>query len=180
MNNETNNQTTKICSQCKIEKEIINFKKDRNSKNGLRSNCKECDKIYRDNNLERSRKLYISYYNNRMKIDSLFKFKKQIRNLIRDALTIKVNRNYTKETKSKSILGCTSYQLKEHFQNLFEPWMNWDNRGLYNGQKNYGWDIDHIIPMSTAKTIEDVIKLNHYTNLRPRCSYLNRVHDKIK
>jgi hypothetical protein len=58
--------------------------------------------------------------------------------------------------------------------------MNWDNRGLYNGQRNYGWDIDHIIPLATAKTIEDVIKLNHYTNLRPRCSYLNRVYDKIK
>jgi hypothetical protein len=58
--------------------------------------------------------------------------------------------------------------------------MTWDNRGLYNGQKNYGWDVDHIIPKSTAKTKEEVIKLNHYTNLRPRCSYLNRVEDKRK
>lgn len=38
-----------------------------------------------------------------------------------------------------------------------------------------GGDIDHIIPVSTAKKYEDVIKLNHYTNLQPLCSYVNRV-----
>lgn len=39
--------------------------------------------------------------------------------------------------------------------------MNWDNRGLY------GWHIDHIIPLSSAKTEEEVYKLCHYTNLQP-------------
>ena len=53
--------------------------------------------------------------------------------------------------------------------------MNWSNHGLYNGQLNYGWDIDHIIPLSSVKTEEDVIRLNHYTNLQPLCSFVNRV-----
>jgi len=37
------------------------------------------------------------------------------------------------------------------------------------------------IPISYAKTEEDVIKLNHYTNLQPLCSFVNRVikRDKI-
>lgn len=52
--------------------------------------------------------------------------------------------------------------------------MNWENRGLYNGELNYGWDIDHIIPLSSARTEEDVIRLNHYTNLQPLCSKMNR------
>ena len=53
--------------------------------------------------------------------------------------------------------------------------MTWENRGLYNGELDYGWDIDHIVPICSAKTEEDVIKLNHYTNLQPLCSYTNRV-----
>ena len=35
-------------------------------------------------------------------------------------------------------------------------------------------DIDHIIPLSSAKTEEDIIRLNHYTTLQPLCSYTNR------
>jgi len=37
--------------------------------------------------------------------------------------------------------------------------MSWENRGK--------WHIDHIVPVSSAKTEQDIIKLNHYTNLRP-------------
>ena len=34
--------------------------------------------------------------------------------------------------------------------------------------ENHGeWHIDHIIPLATANTYEEVIKLNHYTNLQP-------------
>jgi hypothetical protein len=58
--------------------------------------------------------------------------------------------------------------------------MGWSNHGLYNGDFNYGWDIDHIVPVSSAKTEEDVIKLNHYTNLRPLCSFVNRVIKREK
>ena len=39
----------KICSKCKVEKPIENFKK-RNSKLGHRSECKECEKLYRATN----------------------------------------------------------------------------------------------------------------------------------
>lgn len=52
--------------------------------------------------------------------------------------------------------------------------MNWNNRGLYNGMERYGWDIDHKTPISTAKSEEDIIILNHYTNLQPLCSYTNK------
>lgn len=52
--------------------------------------------------------------------------------------------------------------------------MDWNNYGKYNGELNYGWDIDHIIPMSTAKTENDVIRLNHLTNLQPLCGKINR------
>jgi hypothetical protein len=53
--------------------------------------------------------------------------------------------------------------------------MSWNNYGLYNGELNYGWDIDHIVHMITAFNEEEVIKLNYFSNLQPLCSYINRV-----
>lgn len=55
--------------------------------------------------------------------------------------------------------------------------MNWGNYGNWNGvptEPNTAWDIDHIIPSSSAKTEEELLKLNHYTNLKPLCSFTNR------
>jgi hypothetical protein len=79
--------------------------------------------------------------------------------------------------KSKStleIIGCSYEDLKTHIESQFESWMSWDNKGLYNGTFNYGWDIDHIRPLCSAKSQEEVLSLNHYTNLRPLCSFVNR------
>ena len=52
--------------------------------------------------------------------------------------------------------------------------MTWENKGKYNGEVNYGWDIDHIIPVSSGMTEEEVVKLNHFTNLQPLCCKINR------
>ena len=37
--------------------------------------------------------------------------------------------------------------------------MNWSNQGK--------WHIDHIIPLDSAKTQEEIIKLFNYKNLQP-------------
>mgnify|MGYP002132731409 FL=1 len=37
--------------------------------------------------------------------------------------------------------------------------MTWDNYG--------DWHIDHIIPLNSAQTEEDLYKLCHYSNLQP-------------
>jgi len=42
------------------------------------------------------------------------------------------------------------------------------------GEKNYGWDLDHIIPTSSVNTEDELIKLNHFSNIQPLCSYINR------
>jgi hypothetical protein len=36
-----------------------------------------------------------------------------------------------------------------------------------HGQGIGKWNIDHIIPISSAQTEEEIYKLNHYTNLQP-------------
>ena len=104
-------------------------------------------------------------------IDPAFKLKESIKSLILKSF---IRKDKKKTSFTESILGCTYQQFKERLESQFEPWMNWDNRGLYNGTFNYGWDIDHIIPLDTAETIEDIIRLNHYTNLQPLCSKVNR------
>jgi hypothetical protein len=76
--------------------------------------------------------------------------------------------------RTTEILGCTIEEFKTYLELKFEDWMNWNNKGLYNGTPNYGWDIDHIIQLATERTEEGIIKLNHYTNLQPLCSYVNR------
>lgn len=55
--------------------------------------------------------------------------------------------------------GCSMLFLARHIEAQFLPGMSWSNYG--------DWQIDHITPISTAKTPEDVISLSHFTNLRP-------------
>jgi hypothetical protein len=90
------------------------------------------------------------------------------------------NNGYSKNTKTYNILGCSFEEFKSHLESQFESWMNWDNYGKYNGELNYGWDIDHYIPVSSATSEEEIIKLNHYTNLQPLCSKINRHIKKDK
>ena len=67
-----------------------------------------------------------------------------------------------KKYKTENILGCSFSDFKIHLESKFESWMTWDNYGLYNGELNYCWDIDHIIPLSSAKTEEDILRLNNH------------------
>ena len=155
-----------------IEK-ISEYAKVRYSKN--KDKIAEYTKQYKLINKERDRlknnKTKLTYSNNRMAIDPLYKLTQRIRQLI--SITLR-NNGYKKQSKSSIILGCTFEQFKQHLESQFEDWMNWDNYGKYNGMLNYGWDIDHITPISSAKTEDEAILLNHYTNLRPLCSKTNR------
>jgi len=149
--------------------------KDRLSENSklYRENNKEKIKKYKkDHNLKRNelRKL-------RKKNDYIFKLSENTRCLVNYAFRSKMK--YKCKTTSQ-ILGCTFKFFKEYIESKFESWMSWDNHGFYNGKFNCGWDLDHIIPISTAKNEDDVIKLNHYTNFQPLDSHINRDIKKDK
>lgn len=107
----------------------------------------------------------------RMVEDVLYKLKVNVKNLIGNSIR---NGNFKKVSPTEQILGCSYNEFKAYIESKFEDWMNWDNRALFNGSPNFGWDIDHIIPLSTAKCEADIIRLNHYTNLQPLCSFVNR------
>lgn len=70
-----------------------------------------------------------------------------------------------KSGKTFDILGYSVSDLKKHIERQFLPGMSWENRSE--------WQIDHITPSSSAKTLEDVISLNQLSNLRPMWSVEN-------
>lgn len=104
----------------------------------------------------------------------IYRFKVSLRRNIGRSLKRK---NVKKVSKTQEILGCTFEEFRIYMENSFESWMTWENYGHWNGmptEPNTAWDIEHKIPVCRATTEEEVIKLNHYTNLMPLCSYVNR------
>jgi 5-methylcytosine-specific restriction endonuclease McrA len=94
---------------------------------------------------------------------------------MRNSIRLYLERNgFIKKSKTEIILGCSFDEFKYHLESKFETWMNWSNHGKFNGEYNHGWDIDHIVPLSSTINIDEVLKLNHYTNLQPLCSKINR------
>jgi hypothetical protein len=127
-------------------------------------------KIYRNLN----RNLLCKKAKQKLMSDPLYRIRHDIRVII--SQSFKKNK-YIKPHSTEYIIGCSFKEFKAYIENKFEKWMNWNNKGNWNGistDLNQSWDIDHIIPMSSANTIKDVLRLNHYTNLQPLCSYTNR------
>jgi hypothetical protein len=109
-------------------------------------------KKYRENNKEvRNEKEKI-----RKKTDVIYKLKHLVRNRINKYLKVK---NYNKTNSAFIYIGCTPYELKIYLEQKFVDNMSWDNQGK--------WHIDHIIPLSSTKTEEELYKLCHFTNLQP-------------
>lgn len=76
----------------------------------------------------------------------------------RTHLAIK-NAGFKKKSTTAKILGCTWGDLKQHLEARMEPGMSWENYGE--------WHIDHITPLASAKSEEELIALCKYTNLQP-------------
>lgn len=204
----SNNPNMKTCIKCEVEKEKSEFNKDNSQKDKLHIRCRSCIKEinkecyeknrekrneintkYRENHSEKIKEYNKKYRENykpkrnekeRLKIqnDPLYKLSVNIRSLIRQSFKKK---GYKKNTKTYKILDCSFEKFKKHLQKQFKTWMSWDNYGKYTGEFNEGWDIDHKIPLSSATTEEELIKLCHYDNLQPLCSKVNREikRDKI-
>lgn len=186
----------KICSKCKKEKEVCEFYKSSKNPNLYRTQCKKCmnkssnnnyvlnskeilskQKIKRDSNPEinknkcrlykeknpdyfrnwvegnkNHRKEYIRNYNSSPK--------NKLKNSLRSRVNELMNKKY-ENPKTFDLLGCEFSEFLSHIENKFKDGMSWDNYGYY------GWHIDHIVPLSSAKTEDDLKKLYHFTNLQP-------------
>lgn len=118
--------------------------------------CAERSKIYRANNKERLQKKNSEYIKNKYKTDPFFKLKKTLRGRCLEAFKCVGKK---KNTKSEILIGGSFEIARAHIERQFTKGMSWDNHGE--------WEIDHLIPISSAKTEEDIASLCHYTNLQP-------------
>jgi hypothetical protein len=137
--------------------------KDRTKSYSKTEKSKKYKKKYRLENKEKISEYNVTYRD--IKKDD------QIRHRISESLK---SFGSKKNNKTVDIVGCSIEDLKLYLESKFESCMTCENYCKYNGEFNYGWNIDHIIPLSSAKTEEELIRLNHYTNLQPLCSYVNR------
>lgn len=93
----------------------------------------------------------------RRKTDNIYRLKCQVREMIKDSFKRK---NEIKNKHAEQILGC---KIDFFINYLLQTYKN-----------NYGYEwngvelvhIDHIIPLATAHTEEEIIKLCHYSNLQ--------------
>lgn len=128
-------------------------------------------KIYRDNNPEKMKTQSSRYYRehrserliygynylkNRRTEDDFFKFSDNLKTLIRMAIKQK---GYSKKSRSFQIIG-ESFEFV--WQYLIMTAIG--NYGFYD--ESIVYHIDHKIPCSLAETEEELIKLQHYTNLQ--------------
>lgn len=185
------------CKGCRLYFDISNFYKKGvvNGIQRYFSKCKKCyydtireskkisAKKYREenkDNISKARKKYkeknkdvIKAYNKRnskknqertkkwiasKKNDELYKSKEAIRKLMTSAFR---RLGKIKTSRTFDILGCDAEYFKTYIESKFKDGMSWDNYG------QYGWHFDHIIPLSSAKDEEDIIRLNHHTNFQP-------------
>ena len=140
----------------KANKDIIKSKQKQyyiKNKEYLKAKAKE----YRLLNKENISKKKYESKKRKLDNDVIYKLKEQTRNMIYQCFR---KRHFKKNTKAEQILGCDLNYFVKHllitYKNKYG--INWDKQELI--------EIDHIIPLATARTEEEVKALCHYTNLQ--------------
>lgn len=124
----------------------------------------EYQKNYREKNKDILREGQKNYMKNKRRTNPLFKLSTNIRNLIKNSF---IKRRCVKSNKTSEILGCSFQEFYDHIESKFDDKMRWDNYGVY-------WELDHIVPISSAINIEDILRLNNYLNFQPLEVFENR------
>lgn len=114
------------------------------------------NKSYYKKNKEKIIKQTSSYYKRRYHADPIFRLKAMERCRINNALR---NKGFKKTSKMARNVGCSYEELKFHLESQFREGMTWENQGK--------WHVDHIIPLDSAETVQEIYDLCHFSNLQP-------------
>lgn len=141
----------KLCWPCRNKKYYTKY----NEKKRINYDPTKKREYYlknRDNIIKKNGQRHIK----KRKTDLLYKLADYLRSRVRVCL---MNQNIKKTSKLSEYLGISIKGLKLYLEIQFKDGMTWENYGK--------WHIDHIVPLSSAKTSEELYKLCHYTNLQP-------------
>lgn len=123
------------------------------NKNG---GCKLCRRAKYDKSIAERPERIKKRHAERQASDQIYQLKRRMRSRIRQ-IFCKMGKQ--KNCKTENIVGCSWEQFYTHIERQFTKGMSWDRLDEIH--------IDHIIPLATAQTTDDIIRLNHFTNLRP-------------
>lgn len=180
----------KVCHSCELSKQAAFFHKNKREPDGLANRCKPCRKVDLRNRYVQNKEIIIKrttqywldnkekIYSNRRKrnkvrrkTDPIYKLKRNLRNRLYYAL---MDRPWKKNTHFSKYIGCAMEELKAHIEKQFQPGMGWHNH------TTHGWHLDHVVPLASAKTEQELYKLCHFTNLQPLWALDNiRKADKV-
>jgi hypothetical protein len=94
----------------------------------------------------------------RIEASPLLQFKERIRQVTKGAF---YRLKQDKKFRTNTMLGADWETVKSHFVSQFKDGMTWE--AFIAGEIH----VDHIQPLASAKTEEELIALCHYTNLQP-------------
>lgn len=121
-----------------------------------RKRATEARKSWHNRNPQKRRDATNKYRKKRLEADPLYLLNTRLRASTGQAFR---RMGYTKNSRTYEYIGCEWDFLKVYIEKKFKEGMCWNNKNL--------WHIDHIIPLASAQSENDLIKLCHYTNLQP-------------
>lgn len=138
-----------------VRTRVADYKKTGRPKE-LRQRNVEHHRAKERDSARRNQSARTEYMRERRRRDPLFRIASNMRSRISGMIREK---GLTKRGRFRELLGCSFEDFATHLEEQFAAGMCWDNYGE--------WHVDHIIPMASAKTIDELEKLQHFTNLQP-------------
>lgn len=136
-----------------VNKEVIN-KKSREYREGHLEQLKAKSRQYQ----KRHAKRLSAQKAERIKSDPLRLFKERVRLTVKNGF---MRLRQSKSLRTNQIIGADWETVRDHIVSQFKDGMTWE--AFVAGEIH----IDHIKPLASATCEEDIIALNHYTNLQP-------------
>jgi len=142
--------------------ELKAYQKSRYEAN--REEIRAKNKAYHEANREKINARQKAYVKARYNRDPLFRLIRIFRKAVNQGFK---SVGLKKDVKSLDCLGCSWEEFQDHIQSQFYDRAETGEKMTLKNHGLSGWHLDHIVPISSAKTKEDVIRLSHYTNFQP-------------